>query len=181
LNKKGYYFTLDAFIALIILSIGFIVITSNYSYAPAEVSTQQIANDILNVLQSAKIDDICDPDCSGTVLNTYSSLIKNKDNTLLEFIGELRKRGKIQKAKDLIDDIIPNIVPFNYNYAFELDGTVFVSDLASNMAELENKDEYKKSKIIISSKRIIISYYIDSAANVQYWGPYEAKVRVWQK
>ena len=111
---------MDAFIALIILSIGFIVITSNYSYSPEQASTQQIANDILNVLHSAKIRDFCNPDCSGTILAGYSNLIINKDNTLLEFIGELGKNNKKTPAKNLLESIISKIVPSNYNYALEI-------------------------------------------------------------
>jgi len=180
---------MDAFIALIILSIGFIVITSNYSYSPAQTSTQQIANDILNVLQSAKIRDICNPECSGTILNDYSSLIKNKDNTLLELIGEL-KTGYPSKIDELLQKSINPIMNDNYpnyQYAFQLTNSAgatlrFYSPTgASSMANLENEDEYKKAKVMISSKRIILGYYLDSSANVQYWGPYEAKVRVWQK
>jgi len=181
---------MDAFIAMIILSIGFIVITSNYSYAPAQVSTQQIANDILNVLQSAKIPDFCNPGC-GTVLAGYDSLIKNKgNNTLLELIGELEISypSKIDELlQKSIKPIMDNNYP-NYQYAFQLTNSVgaalhFYSPIGvSSMANLENEDEYKDAQITISSKRIIIGYYYaDTLKRIEYWGPYTAQVRVWQK
>lgn len=190
LNKKAYYFTLDALIALVILSIGFIVITASYSYTPAAVSTQHLADGILNLLQSAKISDFCDPVTCNLPISALGTNPFNYNNTLLELTGELEKRGAPDKdkIKDLLQnsiDLIMNSNYPNYNYAFQLIGTTtyFYSSIgASNMLDLENNyDEYKKTKLLVSSKRIVLGYYLDASSNAVYWGPYTAEVRVWQK
>ena len=97
MNKKAYYFTLDAFIAIVILASGFLLIRSTYITVPMSSTVEHISDDVLDLLSTAKAKE-------------FGIITKNSDNTLLEAIGEGHYIGIIPNIDDFIinNKIIPD-------------------------------------------------------------------------
>ncbi|MBN1502086.1 hypothetical protein JW930_00955 [Candidatus Woesearchaeota archaeon] len=179
-NKKAYVFILDAIMALIILTIGFLVISSTYSNKPALVTTRNMAEDLLNVMAAVKVSEIC-PDCGNCAaeLNSICGDIKNRDNTVLELIGEQYSLGT--DTGQLINEIIMEnkLLPGD-SYEFSL--YIHDGNGEHKLYPGANQDE-DKARILISSKKLVMGYYVDKDNDykTEYWGPYLIEIRTWQK
>jgi hypothetical protein len=124
MQKKGYFFTLDAAIGTLILIIGLLIIGGFYFYSPNKDRTESIANDLTGVLANTKMKDVCDDFdsciCSYGELSTLCSTgyITNPDMSMLELMGYLYDIGYM---RDEINNIInqtlvdKEILPINYD------------------------------------------------------------------
>jgi hypothetical protein len=125
MNKKGYFFTLDAAIGTLILIIGLLIIAGFYFYSPDKDRTESIANDLTGVLANTKMKDICDfnsdpKTCSYGELDTLivTGYITNPDMSMLELMGYLYDIGYMRKEIELIINqsiIDQEILPINYD------------------------------------------------------------------
>jgi hypothetical protein len=124
MKKKGYFFTMDAVIGVIILIIGLIVITGFYFYSPDKEKTQGIATDISGVLANIKVNEICSNinDCTTCSYNSVenicnNNLIPNSGMTLLELFGYLHSKNRHTTIEAIINETIINkkILPYNYD------------------------------------------------------------------
>lgn len=182
MNKRGYYFITDALIAAMILAIGFFLVSSFYISDPGKLEIKAAADNIMNFLSTTKFYDLCSGEpvvCSNAVLEDLSRqrVITNKDNSLLEVIGELFFKNKIKSVSKLIDSIIVEnkMIPQGYNFTFFIaDNVVYPPE----QFEFTREDPVmKKSKALVTSKKIIFGYFEGS---IIYWGPYTAEARVWR-
>jgi hypothetical protein len=185
---KAYYLILDSLISVVILVVGVILISSFFSSKPEQIAPKHYANDIINLLGSAKINDLCvntndinNCECSNNNL-TYlctNSKINNSENTILELIGELHYKGEISEINPLIKSIIVDnkLLPKNFNFSFIL----YDEDGGNMYYPLIPDTSPETSKLILHSKKIIFGFWEDSLGNIEYWGPYTAEVITWQK
>ena len=160
MNKKAYYLTLDAFIAVIILMSGFFLIKSTYMTVPLSSAVEYTSDDILDLMSSAK--------ASEFGINTG-----NMENTILDAIGEnYSKDGELGIDQIIQDIIIANkVVSENFDFSFYINGSnVYGDEAGSNETEL-----------LVAARRIVFGYYEDEAYNIIFWGPYEVEVRTWKK
>lgn len=110
--KKGYFYTLDAVIGIIILLIGLFVIAGYYFQTPDKERTESIADDITNLFVQIKVGDICtdisDCDCSYTSMEAAcnENLIDNPDMTLMELFGLLYSQNRKSNIEAIINDTI---------------------------------------------------------------------------
>lgn len=124
-NRRGYYFTFDAVVGIIILAVGIILIAGYYYYIPDKTKTDDVSSEIISILSTVKINDVCyiaTCDCGDYV--KLESLcddgdIENSEITLIEYIGELYSKpgGSRQDIEDLIDEVVINngVLPRNYD------------------------------------------------------------------
>lgn len=172
MNKKGYYFTMDAILAAIILAAGLMLATSTFSSSPEKATIKHSSDDIIGIMAATKVGGLCRDlelscECSDTELQNLcsSSKIKNKENTLLELVGELRENNMNIEGGNLVDSIITDNDKFN----FRIDGT-----------RIYGPEDDAKSKLLVSSKKVVFGYWEDSSGRMTYWGPYTVEVRTWQ-
>jgi len=103
-NKRGYYFSLDAFIALlIILAIVLTVKPQNLQYTP-RVDLQE---DLLNSLSVIKVGELDNDYVEGLV---SSGKIKNLNQSVLDQIGEFYAESNIygvNMAQSILDELNP--------------------------------------------------------------------------
>ena len=92
-GKRGFFFTLDAAFALMVIGIGMILMLSAYLSAPGTSQTGAIATDALSFLSTTLIENLNDPyaGISGTLWN--QGKITQPKNTLLQQIGEFSAKG----------------------------------------------------------------------------------------
>jgi len=170
-KKKAYYFMVDALITVIILTIGYFLLISHYTSKPYLIQTQHISEDIIGLLSASYIYDLCAAaQCSDSKLKDIYNGIGNKNNTLLELLGELHKKNQDPTARELIKSLIVEnkLVPENFNFSFYIDKQLIYPLKTSPK---------KISRLLVSQKKLIFSYYKGS---IIYWGPYVAETRVWQ-
>jgi hypothetical protein len=161
MRKNAYYLTLDAMIAIIIFSAGYLLVHSVYVTAPSSTTAEHISDDTLDVLNTAKASEF-----------GISSM--NSKSTILETIGEYYSRNKNQDSAAIIQKYVVDnrVVPANYGFSFYIDG---------NRIYPSNEPDTSKTKMMVSSKRIIFGYYEDSSTGeITFWGPYKVEVRTWQ-
>jgi hypothetical protein len=133
--KRGYIFSLDAIIAVVIIMGGIVVISTTLPEQPDTETPRYLSSDLISLLFDIQIKDLCmgppihiascrcvyptlqdDFYCDGRVINT--------DMTLLEFFGFLYKISPSNsfKINDMINETIStsNLVPPNYDFTFLL-------------------------------------------------------------
>ncbi|MBN2423293.1 hypothetical protein JXB41_08780 [Candidatus Woesearchaeota archaeon] len=211
--KKAYFFLMDGLIAVIILFVGFILISATNPNKPVLIHNKHLSQDLINIFSNTKINELCeDCDCpSYTVLNELCPYINNKDNTMLEVIGELYTR-KIEDedihgkkgnewARDLIEELIYQNKLFYkdlYGFAFIIEDEVIYNSMGNNMHnfpvgtyDLNNEEDVQefnsdidrnKIKILLSTKKVIMGYWEnENTGDIKFWGPYTVEIWTWQR
>jgi hypothetical protein len=120
--RKGYVFSLDAVIAVIILVIGFLLISGIYIYTPDKERTDMLNTHITGMLADVKVGELC-ADIS-TCSCTYPSIaelcadgrIWNSETTLLELFGQLYHDSERITIERVINETIINngVIPGNF-------------------------------------------------------------------
>jgi hypothetical protein len=180
--KKGYIFLMDGIFAVILLAIGLIIISSNRVEQSSEIPLSLSLDNSLDLLSSVKIVDICEG-CSCSI-KKMSELcldndLKNRQESLLDYIGELYSRGKKQEAFMLIEDISIEKDIFKEKALFDVEIRINNDTVYPN---IDLSDKKKKSKNLLSSRKIIFGYYENNVTGViSYWGPYEVREEIWEK
>lgn len=134
--KRGYFFSVDIFIALLIILGGMYLIFSNVNPKPDVKKARAISSDISDFLFDLQIKDICwgnvdDPSCdcrytSVATLYCMSGYDFNPEMNLFEVIGQVYVLHPTGVALGYIDDIIQEtvrdskLVPDNYNFSITL-------------------------------------------------------------
>ena len=120
--RRGYFYTLDVALALIILIVGIIMIAAIYFYSPEKEKAEALSSDVSGLLASTKLTDVCqDIDsctCSYATLTALcsSGMTRNNQVTLLELMGQLYHDNQRQAIEDLVNETLiqPRIVPGNF-------------------------------------------------------------------
>jgi len=189
MNSKGFFFTIDVFIALGVLVMGFILILATHTFKPIETQTIFFSQDLLQVFADTRIDEINNPTifkmrCTSCECGQYCGAITNIDNTLLEQLGDFiyRYEGECgKKCLDFAKEIASTTITssskdlINPQYSYEL----IIKDNENNKEyTLLNKTLTPQSRtnLLITSKRLI--YGISNSREM--FGPYVAEVHVWQ-
>jgi len=120
--KKGYFYTLDAGIAVIILVVGFLIIAAMYLYAPDKERTEAIGNDISGLIAQVTLDDICaDMDICDCTYASVEELceegkIRNRHATIMELFGQLYHDNERRPIEAIVNQtLIDNgVLPGNF-------------------------------------------------------------------
>ncbi|NOZ80931.1 MAG: hypothetical protein GXP63_04620 [DPANN group archaeon] len=163
MRKKGYFFTIDAFIAMGILSIGLLLVISFRTDTSADLQTTFYSNDINNLFTSTEL---------YTLNNRYIDRLHDDGNitnmryTVLEQVGEFWFRNKTDLGRTLIVNLSYGNVGKAFSFAV----------LIENETIYNSSDDSATAADLFSSKKIISGVYNDTVL----WGPYKAEVRVWR-
>ncbi|MCX8147237.1 MAG: hypothetical protein N3D84_02105 [Candidatus Woesearchaeota archaeon] len=172
-KKRGYFFTLDVLIALIIIVIGFLAIWSSIAARSLITQPYFLAQDLLDFLQSTKNKDVSSLPYVTKLIADGN--ITNYENTVLEQIGLFYYLNSIYHNKQDIlygytKEILSNATPEQYSFEFLLNGsTIYTQQGLSNKAQ-------KDSDSLISAKTIVVV----SISRDELPQTYIAEVRVWQ-
>lgn len=174
ISKKGYFFAVDATIALFVLVLGTVLALAFYSYATPDKQVTFISNSMMEFMYSHQINDF-----NSEYIGPNRKLHKNEnitdlDNPLIIQLGEFYYRNKSNNCgfclglinKTLRDVSGDFLAP---GYSFQL--------------YIENELVYNKSEkhpgnatVLIPSKTVISGVYNDT----KLWGPYRVEVRSWR-
>ncbi|MFH1451575.1 MAG: vWA domain-containing protein [archaeon] len=164
-NKKGYYFSLDAFIALLVLFSIVLVVKPpvNQVYFP-----EKIHEDLLTVLSSLKIGDIDNSYVMGLIA---SGEITNENLSVLEQIGEFYATSNPEA--ELLASAILNQINVSNNVGIYFNGMRIAT---KNDTSLDEADDIWTSRRLISgiqSGSSVTGYsarvYLSSSNKVNYY------------
>lgn len=174
-KKRGYFFVLDAALGIFVLAIGAFMIASLYISFPEPSQVSLLSDDFLNFLSNTQIKELNNPygGIGGQLWKNGS--ITNKDNSLLQQIGEFYSKGQYDLAEKFIQNVSANTVPSQFNYELWMDNLILYPRNPDS-GEIASKS---KTELMLTSKKI--TFGVASTANSSLWGPYKAEVFVWQK
>ena len=183
IKKRGYFFILDAVLALLVLVIGVFVVTSYYVEAPKPVQVGLLSGDLLAFLANNKIKEINNPyvGIGGELWN--QGFITDPENTLLQQIGEFYKKYEddptddsyLDFAEKFIQNVSKNAVPPQFRYEIWMNDVILYPKTPSS-GHLTSKDN---AKILITSKRL--TFGVMDKKTGEIWGPYKAEAFVWER
>ena len=175
LKKRGYFFVLDAMLALIVLVIGVFLVTSSYVDVPQPTQVSLLSDDMLNFLSNTKIKDLNNAyaGIGGTLWG--QGHIKDADNTLLQQAGEFYSTNKPDIAEKFIQNVSAGIVPQQFRYEIWIDN----SPLYPKAPSPEHIKSKNSTEILLTSKKLTFGILNKGTSDI--WGPYKAEVFVWEK
>ena len=170
MNKKAYFFLIDAIIGLLVLSIGItLVVTSTVFQEPVR-QTELLNVDLLSAF-TKQIKDKSGVYCGIDGALAQDGNITDTENTFLQQFGEFYYR--YQQGCTFCLDLIRNCIK----------EVVDVNSLAPHSMELKINHEYiyavnnsqkNLSFLVIPQRSITFGTYGN-----QYYGPYLAEIIVW--
>lgn len=169
--KKGYFFIIDAIIALFVLMIGITLVVSSYSFQQPTRQLELLDSDILVTLQT-QIKNNGNLYCGigGELMQPWDMNITDAENTYLQQFGEFYYRnetGDCDFCNELIEtcaqQLFPDIFPYSLNLTIN-DESVFYID----------NSDLSSATLIIPRKDIVFGTY-----NQQAYGPYLVEVTMW--
>ena len=174
-KKRGYFFILDAVLALIVLVVGVFLITSSYVSVPQPVQVEILSDDLLGFLSNTKIRELNNPyaGIGGVLWN--QGLITAADNSLLQQIGELYSANKPDIAEKFIANVSAGIVPSQFRYEVWMNNAI----LYPRVPAIEHANSRNSTGLLLTSKKLTFGIMNKTTSNI--WGPYKAEVFVWEK
>jgi len=192
LDKKAYFFVIDAILALGVLAVGAFLVFTFYANVPSIEEPAVLSEDIMDFFANNKIKDIDNPyvGLGGTLWSTEGQpggicngeeLIANGENTLLQQIGDFYEKSTGNScyfdpsADDLIERLvgalISNSLPTQFDFEFKMNDDI----LYPATEQIASKNA---ADVLIPSKKIV--HGILNQETGELFGPYETEVLVWQ-
>lgn len=163
MGKRGYIFTVDAFIAMLIITIGVILVYMAYTLVPDIYQQQAISQDVMIIFSTTEIESL-----NSNYINEQqaSGNITNMKNTIFEQIAEFYAKDMIGEAQNMTRNMSESLIPYQYYYEIWLD----------------NKLMYNKTYVTNDIEQLSVAKVIllGSLNPETLWGPYEAEVMVWR-
>lgn len=175
IKKRGYFFILDAVLALTVLVIGVFLVTSSYVDVPQPAQVSLLSDDLLNFLSNTKIKDLNNPYAGiGGVLWNQGD-ITDADNSLLQQIGEFYAKNKLGTAEKFIQNVSTGIVPPQFKYEVWIDNALLYPKTPS----AEHIKSKNSTELLLTSKKLTFGILNKTTSDI--WGPYKAEVFVWER
>jgi len=168
LKKKGYFFMMDALLALGVLIIGVTTLLNSFTLAPEKKQTINLAEDAIDFFANTKIEDFNNPifGPSGTLVK--NGVIKDTQKTLLQQIGEFYYNGDLGNAGLLTEEVMERLIPYQYSYEFLIDETtIYSKDLSSK----------GNSELLFPARELSFGAIGNT---LELFGPYKVGVLVWK-
>lgn len=162
MKKRGFFYVVDAFVAVSILIVTLLLLYNTSLNKPAETQTSTLSFDFMELL-------------SKTLIAESSS----------DYIKELREEGVIKHTRltlleqavafydldnnlaiEFLNGTFQDIIPYQYSGVIEIDGDVVYSQI--------NKPE-EQADILIPAKRIVFG--VDDPNNIYV---YTVLIKVWE-
>ncbi len=174
MHNKAYFFTLDAFLSMGILTIGLVLLFSATATTEDITQVSLSSTDLLNFFARTKISEVNNQYAGVGGVLWQQGLITNYDNTLLEQLGVFYSRSQYAVAEQFIQNLTANSIPNQYRFEIRVDNTLLypTSQSAQFIAS-------KNNTMALMPARKLVSGYINEQQGTLY-GPYVAEVLLWQ-
>ena len=168
-QKKAFFFTMDVVLAVITLTVGFVLVWSSFTAEPVIEQPYFLAENVAAVMTGTTNAEVMDrfPPSSAVTL-----AITRIENTVFEQIAEFYADGQIGHAEVYAGVVLQDILPEQYSLRIIIHG----GDIARIIYTDEGPTGEDVSDFLISAKRIIIVVSPDQS---DLLGPYIGEVQVW--
>ncbi|MEM4267382.1 MAG: hypothetical protein QXK37_00970 [Candidatus Woesearchaeota archaeon] len=173
MHKKGYFFIIDAIIALLIMSIGTIIVLNYNEFRPVKQQAFFVSSDVLGILANNKISNLNHPYYGINGELYLDGNITEVHNTLLEQVAEFYYRNLTKNCIFCLN-LSRNLINYStlsvskeYNFFVRLNGVVLFE---------RNNSPIERARIIIPSRTIVQGLY----NKTELYGPYVVEVYAWQ-
>ena len=174
IKKRGYFFILDAVLALTILVIGVFLVTSSYVDLPQPAQVSLLSDDLLNFLSNTKIKELNNPYAGIGGELWKQGEIADADNSLLQQTGEFYATSKLDTAEKFIQNV-STIVPPQFKYEVWIDDALLYPKTPS----AEHIKSKNSTELLLTSKKLTFGILNKTTSDI--WGPYKAEVFVWER
>lgn len=174
-GKRGFFFILDAILAIGILVIGVLFLTSSYIQLPQLTQVSFLSDDLLSFLSDTKIKDL-NNEYAGIGGELWKNgTISNQENSLLQQASIFYKKNDLGTAEKFIQSSTNELVPSQFRYEVWIDKTLIYPRNPSSQHSLSRN----QTSLILASRKIAFGFLNQSTGEI--WGPYEVEVYLWQK
>src|SRR3989338_8681844 len=132
-GKRGMYFTVDAMIAVSIIFITLMLITSTHVSKKENTSSASAASDIVHIFTQAKVSELDNP---YVQLLINDGTIKNSNNSVFDQLGEFWALGQYDLAQRFISNISQDLVPSQFGMMVVIGDDIMYSNNKSLTASL---------------------------------------------
>ena len=177
-GTRGYFFLIDAFLAMSVIAFGLLMAFSFRSYRPQEVQPFVLADDVMESLSSNRVEDLAN---NASLAGFYvkklidDGSVTDTKNTLLEQAAEFFVEQEAGLARDFVVNITSMLVPSQYGFMVLI---AVNSSTEAGMEILVNNISVQpeESTMLVASKRIVAGAINESIM----WGPLVMEARVWR-
>ncbi len=175
IKKKAMYFTTEAVISMMILSVGFGIIVYMFTVLarPPVGIVQTTLYDTVDLFNT-KIESIGNGTCSSNSTWIDNGNITDTDQSIINQAGELYYRYK-EKSCDYCDELVQQCLSDFIDYRNLEEENIRVQ--IGGETWYQNGTITKENATVIFPEKIIL---IGTENNTAMWGPYTAEVEVWQ-
>jgi len=131
--RKGYFFTLDALLALFILFIGLMLMSNVYTNTQPRQQISYFSEDVISLLSDTKVTDLNNTLLAELIAN---GTISDLENSILEQIGIFWVTNKTDLATKLAKNISHAMIPDRYGFAFVVGGDTVYAEPKNRKDEL---------------------------------------------
>ena len=207
LNKKAYFFLIDALLALGVIAVGTAMVFTLYTNVPSKEQPAILSDDLMDFFANNKIKDVNNEyvGLGGTLWETEGQpggicngeeLTVNGETTLLQQVAIFYEKSQGDTGnscyfdpdnEDLIErfigSLVTNTLPLQYKFEFVLKDQLLGDQLlypiyATPQEQKDHLDSKNAANVLIPSKKI--AYGIMNQETGDMFGPYNAEVLVWQ-
>ena len=116
--KKGALFTLEAFIAVILLMSSLAILVHHYSNKEVNYQTTQYSSDLMQIISTIKLSELN----VETLTFLNSSNVTSLNKTIVEQVLRFQVENKEANAEELLELSLNGILPANYNLGVWIEG-----------------------------------------------------------
>lgn len=131
--KKGFFFSLDAFFAIMIFTL---VLVSVYGYF---VNTQELrqqyffSEDILDVFSKTKMSELDLDEINNENLNLLNQWnLINGDFTIIEQVISFKNQGYSNRSEWIVNNLTSGLLSERYGFSFDIEGLIYEKDKEVN-------------------------------------------------
>lgn len=165
--KKGNYFTMDAFMASLLLMTGLLIINAIPADDQSILSQDTITKDLLNTISLVKVSEMQDPIVQEWITN---GTIERQNNSILVQSGEFWASNQTSKASYLLNTFLNSSFTGNELYNIRL-------TMAGDTIYSNNNTPIELSNNIITSRRMVTGVQKGSAITGSTASAYLRKVK----
>lgn len=164
MQKRGYFFTIDAFVAILILVMGILLVLSIQNSRPYDTQALFISQDLMTSLSSTNVRDINQPYINALRGN---GTITNFDNSVMEQAAEFYVTNQDDISREFIKSALSTIVPSQYGYRVVINNEVLYNTSTPAL----------DINVLTTSKTIVYG----TLNRTILWGPYTVELTTWQQ
>lgn len=137
--KKGFFFSMDGFLALILFALFLSLIYSFFISVPRLEQPFYFSEDILDVFSEVKVSELDLNSYPGIQGLMASNAINNTNKTIFEVMVDFKVNNHdIANSRDLVSDLITGIVPEQYGFGIDF-GNYSVYEKTKNVTNLVSR------------------------------------------